>query len=58
MVPVLLNPTDPLHRKPLFDSHAGELSWQYLREGGIIDTSHVRGQLLGMKRPTTTFVGR
>jgi len=54
---VLLNEGDPVHHDKLFDARAEAESTLSLRQGKVIDTSRIRGQLIGMTKNKLSYVG-
>ena len=56
---VLLDSDDEVHLQKLFDSSApAEEKTLHLHPGGVIDTSRMRGQLIGMKKNRFSYIGR
>ena len=53
--PVLLDQESPVHKEKIFDS-TSESSTLCLMPGRVIDTSKVRGQLIGMVKNKFSYV--
>ena len=55
---VLLDAESKVHEQKLFDNSAAGSITHSLRSGGVIDTSRMRGQLIGMQKNKFSYVGR
>lgn len=57
ITPVLIAEDSVRHNNKLYDSKQVSKNSMLLKDGPIMDTSKQRGQLVGMKKPKTSYIG-